>query len=113
MPEPRGNVVIISMFTDDAFVGDLVTRRSQSGILIFLNRAPITWYSERQNTVEVLTFGLEFIALRVGCEMNDRLRYKLRMMGVPIKGPTNVYCDNEAVVSNSSMAESTLKKKHQ
>ena len=44
--------------------------------------------------------------------MNDDLRYKLRMMGVPIEGPTNVYCDNEAVVSNSSLAESTLKKKH-
>ena len=34
------------------------------------------------------------------------------MMGIPIQGPTNVYCDNEAVVSNSSLAESTLKKKH-
>ena len=34
------------------------------------------------------------------------------MMSAPIKGPTNVYCDNEAVVINSSLAESTLKKKH-
>ena len=112
MPEPRGNAVTVSMFTDAAFAGDLVTRRSQSGILIFLNRAPITWYSKRQNTVEASTFGSEFIALRVGCEMNDGLRYKLRMMGVPIEGPTNVYCDNQSVVSNSSLAESTLKKKH-
>ena len=30
--------------------------------------------------------------------MNDGLRYKLRMMGVPIEGPTHVYCDNEVVV---------------
>ena len=112
MPETRENPVIISMFTDATLAGDLVTRRSQTGILIFINRAPITWYSKRQNTVEASTFGSEFIALRVGCEMNDGLRYKLRMMGVPIKGPTNVYCDNEAVVSNSSLAEPTLKKKH-
>ena len=28
MPEPRGNPVIISMFTDATFAGDLVTRRS-------------------------------------------------------------------------------------
>ena len=62
--------------------------------------------------MEALTFGSEFVALRVGCEINDGLRYKLRMVGVPIEGPTNVYCDNEAVVSNSSLAESTLKKKH-
>ena len=50
--------------------------------------------------------------MRVGCEMNNGLGYKLQMMGVPFKGPTNVYCDNQAVVSNSSLAESTLKKKH-
>ena len=111
MPEPRGNPVIISMFTDAAFAGDLVTRRSQSSILIFINRAPVTWYIKKQNTVEVSTFGSEFIALRVGCEMNDSLRYKLLMMGVPIRGPTNVYYDNEAVVSNSSLVESRLKKK--
>ena len=112
MPEPRGNSVVISMFTDAAFNGDLVTRRSQFCILIFLKCAPITWYSKRQNTVEASTFSLESIALGVGCEMNDGLRYKLRMMSVPIKGPTNVYCDNEAVVSNSSLVDLTLKKKH-
>ena len=77
------------MFTDAAFAGDLVTRRSQSGILIFINRAPVTWYSKRQNTVEASAFDSEFIALRVGCKMNDGLRYKLRVMGAPIKGPTN------------------------
>ena len=40
------------------------------------------------------------------------LRYKLRMFGTPIKGATNVYCDNEAVTKNASIPESTLKKKH-
>ena len=31
-------------------------------------------------------------------------------MGIPLEEPTNVFCDNEAVVKNST--ESTLKKKH-
>ena len=96
MPEARGNPVTISMFCNTAFTGDIVTRRLQTGILIFINNAPITWFSKRQNTVEASTFGREFVALRVGCEML----------------PTNVYCDNQAVVSNSSLAELTLKKKH-
>ncbi len=34
------------------------------------------------------------------------------MFGIPIKGPANVFCDNEAVYKNASIAESTLKKKH-
>ena len=38
--------------------------------------------------------------------------YKLRMFGIPIEGPTNVFCDNEAVFKNTTIPESTLKKKH-
>jgi hypothetical protein len=33
------------------------------------------------------------------------------MMGKPIDGPINMFCDNDAVVRNSTMPESTLKKK--
>jgi hypothetical protein len=34
------------------------------------------------------------------------------MFGIPIDGPTNVYCDNEAVTKNAIYPESTFKKKH-
>jgi hypothetical protein len=34
------------------------------------------------------------------------------MFGIPIDGPTNVYCDNEVVTKNTIYPESTLKKKH-
>ena len=34
------------------------------------------------------------------------------MFGVPIDGPTNVFCDNGGVVRNASIPESTLMKKH-
>ncbi len=39
------------------------------------------------------------------------LRYKIRMMGMPLSGPTYVYGDNKSQVTNSSRPESTLKKK--
>jgi hypothetical protein len=112
MPTPRGNPVTITMFCDAAFAGDIVTRRSHTGILFFINNAPIHWYSKKQATIEASTFGSEFVALRVGVEMNEGIRYKMRMMGIPINGPTNGFCDNDSVVSNASKAESTLKKKH-
>ena len=44
--------------------------------------------------------------------MVDGLRYKLRMFGVPIDGPTSILCDNEAVYKNTVIPESTLNKKH-
>jgi hypothetical protein len=62
--------------------------------------------------VEAATFGSEFVALRICKEMIVALRYKLRMFGIPIDGPANVFCDNRGVVKNVSIPESTLMKKH-
>jgi hypothetical protein len=112
MPKPRGRPVIMSCFVDADHAGCLATRRSHTGVVIFVNRAPILWFSKRQNTVESSTFGSEFVAMRIAIEMIEGLRYKLRMMGVDLDGPCNVFCDNNAVVLNSSNPESVLKKKH-
>ena len=111
-PTPRGRSVQTNAHIDTDHAGNKVTRKSQTGILIFCNMAPVIWYSKRQNTVVTLTFGSEYIALRTGTEMIIALRYKLRMMGVPLDGPTNVFCDNESVVKSSVNPETTLKKKH-
>ena len=104
--------MIITCFVDANHAGNVVDRESQTGILIFLNKAPIHWYSKQQMTVESSTFGAEFCALRIATEMVESLRYKLRMFGIPIDGPANVFCDNEAVYKNTVIPELVLKKKH-
>jgi hypothetical protein len=94
-PEARGKGVQVNMFCDAAHGSCHLIRRSTIGIIFFINTAPISWSSKRQNTIETSTFGSEFVALRITVEMNEVLRYKLRMMGVPIIGPTNGFCDNK------------------
>ena len=49
--------------------------------------------------------------MKHGIENLRGIRYKLRMMGVPVKGASYVYGDNMSVVTNTSKPESTLKKK--
>lgn len=39
-------------------------------------------------------------------------RYKLRMMGIRVKGPSILLIDNASVVANTTLPSSTLKKKH-
>lgn len=111
-PEPRGKPVIMSCFVDADHAGCRETRRSHTGILIYINRAPILWYSKRQNTVEASTYGSEMLAMRISIEMIEGLRYKLRMFGVEIDGPCNVFCDNNGVVLNMINPDSKLTKKH-
>ena len=111
-PAPRGNVIELNCFVDSDHAGDKVTRRSQTGIILYCNTAPVIWYSKRQNTVESSTFGSEFVALRVASELIISLRHTLRMFGIPTISPATVFCDNEAVYKNASFAESRLGKKH-
>ena len=112
MPQPLGKSININAFVDADHAGNVVTRRSHIGIIIYCNMAPIIWYSKRQNTVESSTFGSEFIALKICVELIEGLIYKLRMFGIPIDGQARIFCDNESVVTSSSFPESTLKKKH-
>ena len=63
MPKPPGNSVSMHCFVDANHAGNKVTRRSQKGILIFVNKSPIIAFSKRQNTVETSRFGSEFTVL--------------------------------------------------
>jgi Reverse transcriptase (RNA-dependent DNA polymerase) len=116
-PTPFGHGVSITCFVDASHGANKKTRRSHTGYIIFLNRAPVLWYSKRQATVEASTFSSEFIALKTCIEAITALRYKLRMFGIPIAdegeiNPAHIFCDNETVTKNSTLVESTLNKKH-
>ena len=101
------------LFVDADHASDTVTRRSRSGFLCYLNCAPITWFSKKQTSVETSSFGSEFVAMKHGTEYVRGLRYKLRMMGIPVLGPTYIYGDNQSVLFNTTIPESTLKRKSQ
>ena len=61
--------------------------------------------------METSSFGSEFEALKTAVELTEGLRYKLRMMEVPLDGPAHIMADNQSVIKNSSAPESMLKKK--
>ena len=56
IPGERGKPVTMTCFVDADHAGCWETRRSHTGILLYLNRAPIQWFSKCQNTVESSTY---------------------------------------------------------
>ena len=110
-PDPRGKAVDLRMWVDSDHAGDNMTRRSRTGYFIFLNTVLIDWLSKKQATIEGSVFGVEFVAMKTGAKSLRGIRYKLRMMGVPLTRPTYVYGDNMSAIYNTSRPESTLKKK--
>ena len=111
MPKPCGPGFTMRVYVDADHAGDLATRKSRTGFVIFLNQAPIYWSSKRQNSTETSTFGAEFCAMKVATEYVRGLRYKLRMMGIPVHEPAFVFGDNQSVLANTTDPASTLKKK--
>jgi len=105
MPEALGLEVELTMFVDASHATYLITRQSRTGVPIYVNKAPIIWFSKKQNSIETSSFGSEFMALKTG------LIYKLQMMGVPVEGYCHTCVDNMSVVNNTSVPESVLKKK--
>lgn len=113
MPEPRGMGFVIRAKVDADHASDTVTRRSRTGFVVYLNSALVCWWSKKQTSVESSSFGSEFIAMKQCCEYLRGLRYKLRMMGIPCDGPSYIYGDNQSVLANTTIPDSTLKKKSQ
>jgi hypothetical protein len=69
--------------------------------------------SKKQVSVETSSHGSKFTAMKQCTEYIRGLRYKLRMMGIPLTGPAYVYGDNKSVLYNTTLPDSILKKKTQ
>jgi hypothetical protein len=68
-PNPRVMPVQIYAFVDANHARNRVTHCWHTGVLIYLNRAPIMWYSKAHATVESSTIGSEFIVMRQATDM--------------------------------------------
>ena len=64
-PEALGNSMSTHCFVDADLAGNLISRRIQTGVLIFCNRATVIWHSKRQNLVESSKFVSEIMALKM------------------------------------------------
>ena len=69
-PEPLGNSMSTHCFVDDDLAGNLISRRSQTVVLIFCNRAPIIWHRKQHNAVETSKFGSEMMVLKIVSNMS-------------------------------------------
>ena len=109
---PRGKEVDLQMFVDSNHAGNKWTRRSRTGFLVCINISLINWYSKKQSTVNISVFGAECITTMIGLEMLHAIQYKLRMISIPIPGPSYIYGNNMLVIHNTSKPELMLKKKY-
>jgi hypothetical protein len=112
IPEPRGEYITLSHYFDANLYHDMVTGRSVTAILHFLNQTLMDWYSKKQATVETATFGSEFIAARTTINQTINLRMTLHYLGIPIRGKSYVFGDNKTVINALLTLHAKLHKRH-
>jgi hypothetical protein len=110
-PTPPGKEVDTISFHDANLYHDIINGRSVTGIIHFLNRTPIDWFSKKQNTVETSSYGSEYVASRIAEKQIIDLRNTLRFMGIPI-GRSILFGDNLSVVNSSNQPHGKLNKRH-
>ncbi len=111
-PEPLGNYVQLTHYVDANLMHCLLTGRSVTGILHFMNQTPIDWFTKKQSTVETATFGSEFVAARTATEQIIDIRNTLRYLGVPIREHSYLFGDNQTVVNSATQPHGKLHKRH-
>jgi hypothetical protein len=111
-PEALGNDVVCTTYYDANLFHNKVTGHSVTACIEYLNKTIIDFSSRKQPTVETATFGSEAVAGRTAVDRAKELRLTLRYMGIPIRGPTIVFGDNESVVQSASIPHGRLHKRH-
>jgi hypothetical protein len=112
MPTPYGKEMKMSVFFDADHAHDKKTRRSITGIILFVGSTPVLWSSKRQGCVASSTYCAEFIAMRTAVEETIALRFLLRCLGIPVESPSDLYGDNWASIQSATIPHADLKKKH-
>ena len=115
-PPSFGPILETTILVDSDHAHDKKTRRSLTGLIVFVGSTPVLWLSKRQGSIASSTYAAEFSALRTGTEEAQSIRYMLRCLGcnIPSDGscPTKIFGDNLSVIQNSQNPAADLSKKH-
>jgi hypothetical protein len=112
LPTPRGKPVLMTTYVDANLGHDKISGKSCTGVLHFLNKTPIDWFSKKQGTVESATFGSENVAARTALEQIKANKLALMHLGVPIHDTPILLGDNKSVVDSNTQPKGKLHKRH-
>ena len=102
----------ITVFFDSDHAHDQKTRRSISGVMVFLGRTLVSQLCKRQGAVEQSTNSAKFSAGSSVLDEVITIRYMLRCLGVKVTRSSILFGDNFGVIQNCSIKDILMKNKH-
>ena len=111
-PEPKGKRVILSHYYDANLMHDVLNGKSVTGVFHLANLTPLMWYSKKQATSEIATYGAEFLAACTCMEHIVDIRNSVWYLGVPVYETSYVWGDNESQIRSSTIPYARLNKRY-
>ena len=112
MPAARGLPVLMTTFHDANLGHDKISGKSVTGVLHYFNKTPIDWFTKKQGTVELATFGSENNAAREAVQQINANKLTLMYLGAPIHDTPILLGDNQSVVNSDTSPKGKLHKRH-
>ena len=102
----------IKAFCDSDFAGDQEKRISVSGFCIYLMNCLISWKSKGQDNVTLSSTEAEYVAISDLCKELMFVRMILVFLGIKVKLPIVVHCDNIGAIFLGYNAKVSQRTKH-
>ena len=109
---PLRKPVILTCYVDANLMHCMLTGRSVASMIYFINGTTTDTFSKKQSTVETTTYGSKFVAAKTCVEQVIDIQTILRYLGVPTIEHSEMFGDNNAVVSSSMDFDGNLHKRH-
>ena len=102
----------VQVYSDSDFSGDYETRRSRSGTLVLINKAPVVWLSQKQPQVVLSSTEAEFVAATAASTYVCWLKNLLSEVGIQVTEAIDLFMDNQSAIKLIKNPEYHHKTKH-
>lgn len=99
-------------YCDSDFGGDVVERRSTSGYIFFVNKAPISWCSKKQSVVALSSCEAEYIAACYAACQGTWLKELLNALKIIDESSVKLMMDNTSAINLARNPISHGRSKH-
>ena len=98
-PEPMtvDTDFVLEIAADASCAADQMSRRSDLGVIIFINGGPVDWYCIRMTGIADSSCNAEYCAMSIGTKQALVIRELLRFIGVHL-GPDTIFCDSTSAM---------------
>ena len=102
----------LNAYCDSDYSGDVDTRRSVTGFIVYVMDCPISWKSKSQRSVTLSSTEAEYVAISEVCAAIMFIKQIVEFVGVSVKKPIIINVDNVGAIYLANSATTSNRTKH-